>query len=50
MPDFVCTVPFRQGVQRSVDYFLAHPDLQVVDEDWNRKIDAIIAADRAFHP
>ena len=50
VPDFVCTVPFRQGVQRSVDYFLAHPDLQVVDEDWNRKIDAIIAADRAFHP
>ena len=39
-----------RGVQRSVDYFLAHPDLQVVDEEWNRKIDAIIAADRAFHP
>lgn len=50
VPDFVCTVPFAEGVKRSVDYFRAHPELQVIDEEWNRAIDALVEADRRFHP
>ena len=50
VPDFVCTVPFAEGVRRSVAYFEAHPELKTIDEAWNRSIDAIIEADRRFHP
>ena len=50
VPDFVCTVPFAEGVRRSVAYFEAHPELKTIDEEWNRSIDAIIEADRRFHP
>ena len=50
VPDFVCTVPFAEGVRRSVAYFEAHPELKTIDEAWNRSIDAIVEADRRFHP
>lgn len=50
VPDFVCTVPFEEGVRRSIAYFDAHPELKTIDEEWNRNIDAIIEADRKFHP
>ena len=50
VPDFVCTTRFEEGVRRSVQYFLAHPELQIVDEEWDRKIDEIIEADRQFYP
>jgi nucleoside-diphosphate-sugar epimerase len=50
VPDFVCTVPFSTGVRWSVDYFLAHPELQVVDEEWNAAIDELIEADKLVYP
>lgn len=50
VPDFVCTVPFAEGVRRSVAYFNAHPKLKTIDEEWNRSIEAILEADRKFHP
>lgn len=50
VPEFVCTTPFAVGVRQSVDYFRAHPELQQIDEGWNRNIDALIAADALVYP
>ena len=50
VPEFVCTTPFAVGVRQSVDYFRAHPELQQIDEEWNRNIDALIAADALVYP
>lgn len=50
VPEFVCTTPFAVGVRQSVEYFRAHPELQVIDEEWNRSIDALIEADALVYP
>jgi nucleoside-diphosphate-sugar epimerase len=50
VPDFVCTVPFHEGVRRSVAYFNAHPELKTIDQEWDRAIDALVEADRRFRP
>lgn len=50
VPDFICTVPFEEGVRRGVEYFRAHPDLRTIDEAWNSSIDALVEADSNFHP
>ncbi len=44
VPDFVATVPFAQGVRRSVEWFEADPERCVVDEDYNKFMDRTIAA------
>ncbi len=44
VPGFTATVPFAQGVKQSIAWFEAHPEYCVVDEEWNRLIDKIIAA------
>ncbi|TCL57889.1 nucleoside-diphosphate-sugar epimerase [Hydrogenispora ethanolica] len=44
VPGFAATVPFAAGVKRSIAWFEAHPEYCVVDEEWNRLIDKIIAA------
>lgn len=50
VPDFVCTTPFAMGVRQSVQYFIDHPELQVIDEEWNAQIDALIEADKLVRP
>lgn len=50
VPDFVCTTSFAQGVRQSVAYFRAHPEIQTIDEAWNKAIDALVEADAKFHP
>lgn len=50
VPDFICTIPFAVGVKQSVDYFCAHPELQVIDQEWNSTIDTLIEADRLVYP
>ena len=50
VPDFVCTVPFVEGVRRSVEYFIAHPELQVIDEGWDAAMDALVEADKLVYP
>lgn len=50
VPDFVCTTPFEVGVKQSVQYFLDHPERQVIDEEWNDAIDALIEADKLVYP
>ena len=44
VPDFVCTIPFAVGYRQVMAYYLAHPELQVVDEVYDRWCDAVIAA------
>ena len=35
VPDYVSTVRFDQGVRMSIDYILAHPELQITDEEFD---------------
>jgi len=44
VPDFVATVPFARGVQRSVEWFEADEERCVVDEEYNKFMDRTIAA------
>ena len=42
VPEFVCTVPFREGVVRSVNFYHQHPELQVIDAKFNETVDTIL--------
>ena len=35
VPSFRAVTPFSQGVRRSIDYVLSHPELQVEDPDFD---------------
>ncbi len=48
VPGWQCRIPFREGIRRSIAYYEAHPELQVVDDRYSREIDAIIAKYRAL--
>ncbi len=44
VPDFAATVLFAQGIKRSIEWFEADPERCVVDDDYNRFMDSLIAA------
>ena len=44
VPDFKATIPFWQGVNEVIDWYDADPGRQKVDEDFDRKLDQIVAA------
>jgi nucleoside-diphosphate-sugar epimerase len=44
VPDFVATTPFWQGAAQIIDWYDAHPERQVVDDDLDARIDRLIAA------
>jgi len=44
VPDFVATVPFSQGVKRSVEWFEQDSKRQIVDNDYNKFMDRLISA------
>ncbi len=44
VPGFAATTSFVQGVRRSVEYFESHPEMQVVDEEYDATLDRILAA------
>ena len=52
VPDFVCAVSMAEGLRRSVDYMLEHPEAQVPDPEFDgwcdRIVHAVRAADEAF--
>jgi nucleoside-diphosphate-sugar epimerase len=50
VPDFICTVPFAAGVRKSVEYFFAHPELQIIDGEWDAASDALAEADKRVYP
>ncbi|WP_054939784.1 SDR family oxidoreductase [Paenibacillus ihuae] len=43
VPEFTATVPFAEGIHRSVEWFEAHPQLCTVDTDWNKMLDTLIS-------
>ena len=51
VPDFVATVPWSEGVRRSLAWHEAHPEYCTIDQAANPRWDATIAAyQRAFAP
>lgn len=50
VPDFAATVPLAWGAREVMDWHDADPARQRVNEDWDRRLDAIIAAQERAHP
>jgi nucleoside-diphosphate-sugar epimerase len=44
VPDFVATTRLDQGIKQTVDYILAHPELQTVDTEFDSWCDKVIHA------
>lgn len=44
VPGYLATIPFREGIKKTVDWFDSHPDRIRIDEDNNRLMDAVLAA------
>jgi len=44
VPEFVCTTKFDTGVKETIEYILAHPECQLIDEQFDAWCDRIITA------
>jgi len=44
VPAYVATIPFREGIKRTVEWFDSHPDRIRIDEGNNSLMDAILSA------
>ncbi|MFH1371519.1 MAG: SDR family oxidoreductase [Planctomycetota bacterium] len=44
VPDFVATVPFAQGVKRSIEWFEQDPKRCAIDDEHNKFMDRLLAA------
>lgn len=44
VPGFKATVPFAEGIRKSVEWYDGHPEAQKIDQEWNILMDKIIAA------
>jgi len=44
VPGYTATIPFKEGIKRTVDWFDAHPDRIRIDAENNRLMDTILAA------
>lgn len=44
VPGYVATIPFREGIRRTVEWFDTNPDRIRIDEGNNQLMDAILAA------
>lgn len=42
VPGFTCTVRFDQGIRRTVDYILSHPECQIPDPEFDDFCDRVI--------
>ena len=47
VPGFTATVRFDEGVRRTVEHILAHPELQLADPEFDAWCDRVIAAQEA---
>ena len=49
VPDFVATIPFKQGIKRTIDWFEAESSRQIIKKETNEWIDNIISRyEKAF--
>jgi len=44
VPEFVCTTRFDQGIKETVDFILAHPEYQLVDDEFDAWCDKLLLA------
>lgn len=44
VPDFVATTRFDQGIKQTVEYIVAHPELQIPDEEFDHWCDRVVDA------
>jgi nucleoside-diphosphate-sugar epimerase len=49
VPDFVPTVPFAQGIKRTIEWFEADQKRCTVDDEFNQFMDKLIAAYEGWH-
>lgn len=42
VPEFVCTIPFAEGIRRTIQFYLDHPEYQKVDDEWEKNFDRIV--------
>ena len=42
VPDYAATVPFSEGIKKSIQWFEAHPERCTVDKEWDALMDRII--------
>jgi nucleoside-diphosphate-sugar epimerase len=49
VPDFVATVPFAQGIKRTIEWFEAEPKRCAVDDEFNQFMDRLIAVYEGLH-
>jgi len=42
VPEFVCTIPFAEGIKRTVQFYRDNPEYQKVDEKWDSEFDRIV--------
>jgi nucleoside-diphosphate-sugar epimerase len=44
VPEFQATVPFAEGIKRTITYFEQHLEMCTVDPEWNAQMDRMVAA------
>lgn len=44
VPDFACTVPWADGIRRSLAWFMADPSRRTIDEAHDRVLDGLVEA------
>ena len=44
VPDFKATMPFKEGIAKTIAYLESHPELQVIDIEYEEALDRVIAA------
>ena len=44
VPDYVATIPFHEGIRRTLAWYDAHPDRKHADPDMTATIERILAA------
>ena len=44
VPEFKATIPFREGIKDTINWFDENPDQKIISEETNQAIDRIIAA------
>jgi nucleoside-diphosphate-sugar epimerase len=50
VPEYVASIPFRQGASEIVAWYASHPNAQKVDAELNQLIDTMVAAYEAVGP
>jgi nucleoside-diphosphate-sugar epimerase len=50
VPDFRCTIPFRDGAREMIDWYDQHPEQQKIDENYEQLTEKVIAAMQRARP